>query len=99
MPSYLTYDVFAGSEDQSEQACEADDYNKSYISLAKNPVLNGRSKHINTKFHFQRNQVQNGVLEVIECSTQKQLADMLTKTVKTEHFIHLRDGIYVLEFN
>ena len=47
--------------------------NKSAISLAKNSVLHGRSKHIDTKFHFLRNQVHNGVLEVVQCSTQKKL--------------------------
>ena len=31
--------------------------NKSTISLAKNLVLHGRSKHIDTKYHFPRNQV------------------------------------------
>lgn len=62
--------------------------NKPTISLANNPVMHGRSKHINTKFYFLRNQVQNKVLEVIHYSTQKQLADVLTKVVKTEHFIH-----------
>ncbi|XP_050915125.1 uncharacterized protein LOC127130099 [Lathyrus oleraceus] len=45
--------------------------NKSAISLAKNLVLHGRSKHIDTKFHFLRNHVQNGVLEVVHCSTLK----------------------------
>ncbi|XP_050886051.1 uncharacterized mitochondrial protein AtMg00810-like [Lathyrus oleraceus] len=30
-------------------------YNKSAINLAKNPVLNGRSNHIETKYHFMRN--------------------------------------------
>ncbi|XP_050916777.1 secreted RxLR effector protein 161-like [Lathyrus oleraceus] len=73
--------------------------NKSTISLAKNPMLHGRSKHIDTKFHFLRNQVHNGVLEVVHCSTQKQLADVLTKTIKTEHFVHLRDEIGVVDFN
>ena len=73
--------------------------NKSAISLAKNPMLYGISKHINTKFHFLRNQVQNEVLEVVQYSTQKQLADVLTKAVKTEHFIHLRDEISVVDFS
>ena len=42
--------------------------NKSAISLAKNPVLHERSKHIDTKFHFLRSQVQNKVLEVAQRS-------------------------------
>ena len=73
--------------------------NKSAISLAKNPVLHGRSKHIDTEFYFLRNQVHNRVLEVVHCSTQKQLGDILTKVVKTKHFIHLRDGISVVDFS
>ena len=44
---------------------------------------------------LRRSQVQNEVLEVAHCSIQKQLADVLTKDVKAEHFIHLRDGIGV----
>lgn len=31
--------------------------NKSAINLAKNPISHGRSKHIETKFHFLRDQV------------------------------------------
>lgn len=72
--------------------------NKSAISLAKNLVLHGKSKRIDTKFHFLRNQVQSGVVEVVNCSTQKQLVDVLTKTIKTEHFIHFRDEIDIVEF-
>ncbi|XP_058758193.1 secreted RxLR effector protein 161-like [Vicia villosa] len=34
--------------------------NKSAIKLARNPVLHIRSKHIETKYHFLRRQVQNG---------------------------------------
>ncbi|KAK2439768.1 hypothetical protein QL285_011252 [Trifolium repens] len=72
--------------------------NKSAINLAKNPVLHGRSKHIETKYHFLRNQVQNGVLEVVHCSTQKQLTDVMTKAIKTDQFLRLRDGIGVVSF-
>ena len=72
--------------------------NKSAINLAKNPVLHGRSKHIETKYHFLRNQVQNGIIEVVHCSTQKQLADVLTKAIKTDQFLGLRDGIGVVSF-
>ena len=35
------------------------DLKKSAISLIKNLVMHERSKHINTKFHFLRSQVQN----------------------------------------
>ena len=45
--------------------------NKSAISLAKNLVLHGRRKHIDTKYHFLGNEIQNRVLEVVHCSTHK----------------------------
>lgn len=68
------------------------------ISLAKNPMLHGRSKHIDRKFHFLRNLVQNEVLEVVHCNPS-QLADVFTKAVKIEHFINLRDVIGIVDFN
>ena len=67
--------------------------NKSSINLSKKPVLHRRSKHIETKYHFLRNQVQSGILEVVHYRTHKQLADVLTKAIKTDQFLRLRDGI------
>lgn len=72
--------------------------NKSIINLAKNPLLHGRSRQVDTKYHFLQNQVQNRVLEVFHCSIHKQLANVMTKTIKTEHFINLRDKIDVVDF-
>lgn len=73
--------------------------NKYTISLAKNLVLHGRKKHIDTKYHFMRNQVQNEVLEVVHVNTQKQLVDVLNKANTIEHFINLRNEIGVVDFN
>jgi hypothetical protein len=73
--------------------------NKSAINLAKNPMLHGRSKHIETKYHFLRSQVHKGMLEVVHCSTQKQLTDVLTKAIKTDQFLRLRDEIGVVNFS
>ncbi|PNX63129.1 cationic amino acid transporter 1-like protein, partial [Trifolium pratense] len=38
--------------------------NKSAIILAKNPIAHGRSKHIETKFHFLRDQVTKGRIKL-----------------------------------
>jgi hypothetical protein len=73
--------------------------NKSAINLSKKPVLHGRSKHFETKYHFLRSQVHNGVLEIMHYSTQKQLTDVLTKAIKTDQFFHLRNGIVVVNFD
>lgn len=73
--------------------------NKSSISLTKNPIGHGRSKHIETKFHFIRDQVSKGKIEVVYCQTEKQAADVLTKALKTDRFIELRKmlGVVALE--
>lgn len=60
--------------------------NKSAISLAKNPISHGRSKHIETKFHFIREQVTNGMIELQYCPTELQLADGFTKAMKIDRF-------------
>jgi transposase InsO family protein len=64
--------------------------NKSAISLAKNPISHGRSKHIETRFHFIREQVVNGNIEVVYCPTEIQFADGFTKAVKLDRFEFLR---------
>ena len=58
--------------------------NKSAISLAKNPVAHGRSKHIETRFYYLRDQVYNGRLRLDFCTSADQLADILTKSLKEE---------------
>nr|KYP66211.1 Retrovirus-related Pol polyprotein from transposon TNT 1-94 [Cajanus cajan] len=69
--------------------------NKSVISLSKNPVTHGRSKHIETKFHYLRDKVNEGKLELVYCNTQDQVADMFTKATKGERFGVLRDKLKV----
>ena len=60
--------------------------NKSTISLAKNLVSHCRSKHINIKYHFIREQVKNKIIELVHCRTEEQLADIFTKPLKTNTF-------------
>jgi len=66
---------------------------KSAIDLAKNPVAHGRSKHIETRFHFLRDQVNKGNLEVVHCKTEEQVADLLTKPLKTISFEYLKNKL------
>jgi len=64
---------------------------KSAIDLAKNPMSHYRSKHIDTKFHFLRDQVSKGKIKLQHCKTEKQLADIMTKSLKSERFKELRE--------
>jgi len=60
------------------------------IDLAKHPVAHGRNKHIETKFHFLRDQVNKGKLEVRHCKTDEQITDLLTKPLKSSSFDYLK---------
>ena len=53
--------------------------NSSAICLAKNPVLHGKVKHINVRFHFLRDNIEKGDVELKYIDTKNQLADILTK--------------------
>jgi hypothetical protein len=64
--------------------------NSSTIKLSKNPVLHGRSKHIDVRFHFLRDLVRDGIIELEHCGTHEQVADVMTKAVKLDIFQRLR---------
>lgn len=53
--------------------------NKSTINFTNNSVLHGRSKHIETRFHFLMDKVNQGELEVRYFSSETQLTDIFTK--------------------
>ena len=44
--------------------------NQSAISMAKNPQFHGRTKHINIKYHFIREQIANGTICLKYCPTE-----------------------------
>jgi len=64
--------------------------NDSAIQLSKNPVLHGRSKHIDVKFYFLRDLSNNGTIDLIYCRSEDQVADIFTKALKTESFMKLK---------
>ena len=64
--------------------------NQSAICLAKNPQFHGRSKHINIKFHFIREQVSTKTICLKYCPSEDMLADLLTKGISSDRFEKLR---------
>ena len=54
---------------------------KSAMELAKNPIHHQRSKHIDIKYHYIRNELENGSVVLTYVPTDVNLADMFTKPV------------------
>jgi hypothetical protein len=69
--------------------------NESAIALIKNPVHHDRTKHIDIKYHYIRDCVENGSTVVEHVRTGDQLADILTKPLGRVKFLELRDRIGV----
>ncbi|GJU34983.1 hypothetical protein Tco_1183337 [Tanacetum coccineum] len=55
--------------------------NKSAIALCCNNVQHSKSKHIDIRFHFIKEHVENGVIELYFVNTKYQLADIFTKVL------------------
>lgn len=72
--------------------------NKSAMALAKNPVFHGRSKHIDIKYHYIREQVNDGKIELNFCKSEDQIVDILTKPLKADLFEKFKMMLGVVEF-
>ena len=66
---------------------------KSALSLAKNPVFYGRSKHIRIKYHFIRDCLEEGSIKADHISTTDQLAEIVTKSLVKTKFQEMRKRI------
>ena len=64
--------------------------NQSAIQIAKNPQFQGRTKHIEIKYHFIRELVGNGVVQLKYCPTEEMIAYMLTKGLPQDQLDKLR---------
>ena len=55
--------------------------NMGAIALTANPVLRKRTKHIDTRHHFIRELVKDGVVKLEHLGTNEMIADVLTKNL------------------
>ena len=60
--------------------------NSSTISVTKDPVLHGRTKHIRIRYHFLRELVNDGDVQVKYCKSEDQMADIFTKPLSRQVF-------------
>ncbi|GJR60855.1 hypothetical protein Tco_1503017 [Tanacetum coccineum] len=60
--------------------------NKSEIALCCNNIQHSRAKHIDVRYHFIKEQVENEIVELYFVRTEYQLADIFTKPLLRERF-------------
>nr|GEY57977.1 Gag-Pol polyprotein [Tanacetum cinerariifolium] len=62
---------------------------KSAIAISCNPVQHSRTKHIVVRYHFIKEHVEKGTIELYFVKTDYQLADLFTKALPADHFNYL----------
>ncbi|GJU28214.1 retrovirus-related pol polyprotein from transposon TNT 1-94 [Tanacetum coccineum] len=72
--------------------------NKSAIALCCNNVQHSQSKHIDIKYHYIKEQVENGVIKLYFFRTEYQLANIFTKALCRERIEFLIDKLCMRSF-
>ncbi|GKD98559.1 hypothetical protein Tco_1382456 [Tanacetum coccineum] len=62
---------------------------KSEIAISCNSVQHSRAKHINIWYHFIKEHIEKGTVELYFVGTEYQLADLFTKALPKEMFEYL----------
>lgn len=70
---------------------------QSALYIAKNPAFHSRTKHIRVQYHFVREVVEEGTVDMQKIHTNENLADVMTKPVNTDKFIQCRSSIGLTE--
>jgi hypothetical protein len=68
----------------------------SAIYLAKNQVYHARTKHIDVRYHFVRDVLDDGDILLVKIHTNDNPADMLTKVVTGVKFKHCKNLLRIL---
>nr|GFA16219.1 Gag-Pol polyprotein [Tanacetum cinerariifolium] len=72
--------------------------NKNAIDLCCNNVQHSLSKHIDIRYHFIKEQVENGVIELYFVNTEYQLADLFTKALGRDRIEFLTTKLEMRSF-
>ena len=60
--------------------------NTSAVSMGKNPVHHKRTKHIDVRHHFLRDNVEKGNIVLTYCPTEEKIADIFIKALSKDQF-------------
>ncbi|GJS08343.1 hypothetical protein Tco_0365139 [Tanacetum coccineum] len=59
---------------------------KPTITISCNPVQHSRTKHIDVRYHFIKEHIEKGIVELFFAGTEYQLADLFTKALPEDSF-------------
>ena len=68
---------------------------QSAIHLSKNPVYHERTKHVDVRFHFVRDRIAEGEVDLKKVPTEDNPADLGTKIVTNTKFKHCLNLLFV----
>jgi hypothetical protein len=90
---WISYTMSDFGEEYTHVPLQCD--STSVISVAKNPVPHSKTKHIEVRYHFLRDNVEKGKIALIHVPTNDQLADIFTKPLDQATFTRLRGELGV----
>ena len=79
---------------QSEATILYED-NQGAMALSNNPKDHTRTKHIDVKYHYVRETIEHGYVNLMYCPTENMVADMLTKGLPKQTFEKFRSQMGV----
>ncbi|SOV07367.1 uncharacterized protein UDID_18887 [Ustilago sp. UG-2017a] len=69
--------------------------NTGCIQVSKDPAQHWKLKHINTTYHFVRNNIHEGRVQIKYVDTTRNLADILTKPIGRQAMQQARSGLHL----
>ena len=71
--------------------------NNGCISIANNPTNHRKTKHIDVKYHFSREQIEKNVIKLEYVPTGVELSDVFTKSLPAVKFVQLRERLNLIQ--
>ena len=72
---------------------------QSAIRICHNPVQHSKTKHIALRYHFIKDHVEDGNIEIHFVKTTEQLADIFTKPLDEKSFVRIFAGLGMINAN
>jgi len=57
--------------------------------------MHRRTKHIDVRYHYLHNLSTNGIVRLVFCGTEDQVADIMTKPIKLDQLVKFRSMLGV----